>query len=62
MNIYTISLELTLQDVYYQELRNELKKMRESQEMINVFIVNMMSMIQNRLSQEDWNVILQASR
>lgn len=47
MNICTISLELTLQDVYYQELRNELKKMRESQER-----TYMMSVIQNWSSQE----------
>ena len=45
-----------------QELRDELKKMRESQERTNVFMENMMSVIQNRLSQEDLNVILQAAR
>jgi len=42
-----------------QELRDELQKMRESQEMT---MANMMSVIQNRLSQEDLNVILQAAK
>ena len=45
-----------------QELRDELKKMRESQERTNVFMANMMSVIQNRLSQEDLNDILQAAK
>jgi len=45
-----------------QELRDELKKMRESQERTNVFMTNMMSVIQNRLSQEDLNDIIQAAK
>lgn len=45
-----------------QELRDELKKMRESQDRTNLFMQNMMSVIQTRLSQEDLNVILQAAR
>lgn len=44
------------------ELRDELKKMRESPEKTNVLMENMMPMIQNRLSQEYMNVILQAVR
>ncbi len=35
--------------------------MRESQERTNVVMANMMSVIQNRLSQEDLNDILQAA-
>jgi hypothetical protein len=53
----------------YQELRDELKKMRvslekmrESQGKTNMFMANMMSVIQNRLSQEDLNVLLQAAK
>jgi len=45
-----------------QELRDELKKMRESQERTNVFMASMMPVIQNRLSQEDLNDILQAAK
>ena len=45
-----------------QELRDELKKMRESQERTNVFMASMMLVIQNRLSQEDLNDILQAAK
>ena len=43
-------------------MRDELKKMRESQERTNVFMTSMMSVIQNRLSQEDLNDILQAAK
>ena len=43
-------------------MRDDLRKMRESQERTNVFMENMMSVIQNRLSQEDLNDILQAAK
>ena len=45
-----------------QELRDELKKMRESQERTNMFMASMMLVIQNRLSQEDLNDILQVAK
>jgi hypothetical protein len=52
-----------------QELRDELQKKRESQEKMqesqdrtNLLMANIMSVIQNLLSEEDLNVILQAAK